>query len=371
MQNRIALFIPTLEPGGILRVALDLHSELKSRGYDVEIVVAKCENRDLERLRENVRVVNLNVRRVRSALIPLARYLRENSPDAMLSASDPGNVIAIAARALAQVDTRLAISCHQTVTNIHAGDRRLFHTFMPRLMRLTYRYADTIIAVSEAIADEVSGNARIPRSKIRVIYNLIRLAEIRRLAELPPMHPWFGDPDSKVILGVGRLTPQKNFSDLIRAFDILRKTISAKLVILGEGSQRAEMEELVHSLGLEECVSLPGYTDNPYPYMRGASVFVSTSHAEAFGIAVVEALVCGTPVVATDCPGGLREVLDHGRLGTLVKQGDTGALAGAIIQKLGAEKPTPREIDEVVQRSDPDRCTEAYLAALGFASLRS
>ncbi len=117
------------------------------------------------------------------------------------------------------------------------------------------------------------------------------------------------------MLAAGRLTPQKDFSTLLRALKIVRQNCDVRLVILGEGKQRAHLESLVKELGLESYVSMPGITRNPYAHMARADLFVLSSAWEALPTVLIEALAVGVPVVATDCVSGPREILQDGRCG--------------------------------------------------------
>jgi glycosyltransferase involved in cell wall biosynthesis len=154
-------------------------------------------------------------------------------------------------------------------------------------------------------------------------------------------HPWFERGQPPVILGVGRLSPQKGFATLIRAFSQVRQTRLARLLILGEGRERPMLEALVRELGLEQDVKLPGFTTNPYPYMSQASLFVLSSRWEGLPGVLIEALYCGTPVISTDCPSGPREILKGGLYGQLVPVDDVGALAPAIEMALAGKAPHP------------------------------
>jgi glycosyltransferase involved in cell wall biosynthesis len=137
-----------------------------------------------------------------------------------------------------------------------------------------------------------------------------------------------------VILAVGRLTKAKDYPTLFRAFSLVRQVRPAKLLVLGEGEERSNLERLAIELGIQNDVSMSGFVDNPFAFMAKASVFVLSSAWEGFGNVLVEALACGCPVVATDCPSGPREILDNGRYGRLVPVGDHEALAKAILETL-------------------------------------
>ena len=133
-----------------------------------------------------------------------------------------------------------------------------------------------------------------------------------------------------MVIAVGRLVAVKDYPSLIRAFAVVRRKHDVRLMILGEGEDRPQLESLIVELGLADCVALPGFEANPYAYMAWAALFVLSSISEALPTALIEAMAVGTPVVATDCKCGPREVLQDGRFGALVPVGDVAALAAAI-----------------------------------------
>jgi glycosyltransferase involved in cell wall biosynthesis len=169
---------------------------------------------------------------------------------------------------------------------------------------------------------------------VQVIHNPVVTPELYRLAAEPVDHPWFGCADVPVILGVGRLNSAKAFDTLIRAFSLIRQQIPARLLILGEGEDRASLESLVQQLGLQQDVQLPGFVANPFAYMRVCSLFVLSSRWEGFGNVLAEALACGARVISTDCPSGPAEILANGRFGRLVPVDDAAALADGVITSL-------------------------------------
>jgi glycosyltransferase involved in cell wall biosynthesis len=189
------------------------------------------------------------------------------------------------------------------------------------------------------VAQDLSTATGIPRERISTIYNPVVPPELLTRAKAPLEHPWF-EPDSPpVLLGVGRLSAQKDFPTLLRAFARVRRLRPARLIILGEGKRpgyRPELLALARELGVGEDVQLPGFAENPYAYMARASVFVMSSAWEGLPSVLVEALACGCPVVSTDCPSGPREILQGGRYGRLVPVGDAEALAKAILATLDA-----------------------------------
>ena len=182
------------------------------------------------------------------------------------------------------------------------------------------------------------------RFLIEVVHNPIVTTELRELVAEPLGHPWFGPGQVPVVLGVGRLAPQKDFGTLIRAFARVIVRRPCRLMILGDGPERASLEAIVAERGLTGSVDLPGWISNPYPYMAHAGVFVLSSRWEGLPSVLIEALFCEVPVVATDCLSGPREILEGGRYGALVPVGDEEALAAAIETALAGElSPPPAE----------------------------
>ena len=185
--------------------------------------------------------------------------------------------------------------------------------------------ADAIVAVSEGVADELAQHTGLPREQIITIHNAVVSESVLAKAAAPVPHPWFAPGEPPVVLGVGRLTEQKDFPTLLRAFARVRSTQPARLVIVGDGKPeaRAELMRLAAELGCATDVSLPGFTYNPFCYMAHAAVFVLSSLHEGLPGVMIQALACGAPVVSTDCPSGPREILEDGRHGRLVGLGDT------------------------------------------------
>jgi glycosyltransferase involved in cell wall biosynthesis len=232
------------------------------------------------------------------------------------------------------------------------------------LARWLYPKAYKVVAVSQGVAADTARFYRLPLDKVEFIYNPVVTPELISLSMQPVEHPWFSPGEPSVILGVGRLTRQKDFSTLLRAFALVRRERPMRLVIVGDGEERARLCALAHQLGIDEDVLLAGFDANPYRYMRRASVFVLSSRWEGLPSVLIEAIACGTPVVSTDCPSGPREILEDGKWGKLVPVGDPDKLAEAIIDTLD----NPPAYDPAVRAADfsVERAVEGYLNALGL-----
>ena len=307
-------------------------------------------------------MVDLKSKRVLYSLPGLMRYLRRERPKALLSAMDHANVVALWAKKLARAPTRVVVSVHNTTSIATKRAKNMRGRMMPLFIRKFYPWADAVVAVSKGVAEDLLKIAGLPKEKIRVIYNPVITPDLLAKAEEPVDHPWFRPGEPPVILGVGRLTAQKDFPTLIRAFALVRKQRPARLMILGEGEERAKLEALVRELSLEKDVSLPGFVDNPYKYMKRAAVFVLSSRWEGFGNVLVEAMACGTPVVSTDCPSGPREILDGGRWGRLVAVGDVSSMAKAIEETLA--RPVPQMAQGALSSFELATVIDRYLNVL-------
>lgn len=352
--ERVALFLPSLGGGGAERNALVLSRSFLECGLELDLVVAEGRGSLLEEVDPRVRLFDLHSPRVFRALPGLVRYLRRERPDVLLSSIEHANLVAIAARFLSRAPTLLAVSTHGSILAYAGTSRRRLDRWMPRLVGRFYRYADVVVAVSQALAAEL--HALSPRSRVRVIPNPVSLASAG--GDVAP--EWVGDGSVPVVVGIGRLEREKGFDVLVRAFAVAARERDLRLLILGEGSRREELEGMVRELGLEGRVVLPGFIENPRPAIAAADLLVSPSRFEGFGNVIVEALACGTPVVATDS-GGPAEILDQGRHGRLVASEDAEALARAILAALDDEID-PATLRARAEDFEAGKIAESYLA---------
>lgn len=339
-MKRLAFFLPTLHGGGAEKVVINLLKGMLGKDIYLDLVVATTEGPYLNQIPKKVRVINLETGRVLKALIPLCKYLRENKPCTLISHMSHGNVIAVLARILAREKTRLVLVEHNTLS---ADKSKLIRAkFIPILMRLLYPYADAIVGVSQATARDLESQLGLAQGTVKTIYNPVVDSQLTFQANQSLNHPWFEKGAPPVFLAVGRLTQQKDFATLIQAFAILRRKKVARLMILGEGELRAELEHMIQRLNLNKDVVMPGFVDNPYKYMKNASAFVMSSRWEGLGNVLIEGMACGCPIVSTDCPHGPKEILAGGKYGILVPVEDVYTLSYAMLKIL--ETPVRQEL---------------------------
>ncbi|WP_310482246.1 glycosyltransferase [Chamaesiphon sp. VAR_48_metabat_403] len=361
--QRIAFFLPTLAGGGAERVALNLLAGMRERDLLLDLVVADTEGPYLEQIPTGVRLVNLGTGRVMKAIPALARYLTETKPVALLSHMNHANVAAILARDLARSKTKLTIVEHNTLSTSKSNLQR--SKFLPTMMRWLYPRADEIVGVSQGVATDLELQLGFDPGTVRVIYNPVVDRELLAKATMPVVHPWFEAGNPPVFLAVGRLSEQKDFSNLIRAFALVRQQQSARLIILGEGETRSTLEAEIATLGIGADVSLPGFVQNPYAYMSNATTFVLSSRWEGLPTVLIEAMACGCAVVSTDCPSGPEEILAAGEYGLLVPIEDSPALADAMLQTLTTDTDRLKSIERGRYFS-ADLAVDAYLKLFDY-----
>jgi len=340
-RKRVAIFTSNMDGGGAERAMAKLAGGIADQGYDVDLVLSRAEGHYLAEVPGTVRIVDLHASRVLASIPGLIRYLRRERPAAMLTSMNYVNVVGIWARALARVETRLVVNEQNALSLEAAHSLRRRHRLLPRLIGRFYPWADRIVSVARGTADDLARTTGVPRERIEVVHNPIVTPELKELAKAPFDHPWFAPGEPPVVLSVGRLSRQKDFGTLLRAFARVADRRPARLVILGEGPDRRMLESLASRLGLEEAVALPGWVANPYPWMANAGVYVLSSSWEGLPSVLIEALYCGVPIVATDCVSGPREILDGGEHGLLVPVGDVDALAAGIESALNGDVPPP------------------------------
>jgi glycosyltransferase involved in cell wall biosynthesis len=358
----IAILLNSLGSGGAERAMVNLAGALHARGEPVTLVVVRGHGPLRELVAPGVVVVDLWARRVVAALPALTGWIRTARPRVLLSACANSNVVAVAAARLAGVPTRTVVCEQTTLSRVARDTRRLRHRLVPPAARVAYPRADAVVAVSEGVATDLEVALGVPRERVRVIPNPLTPGLASMAAEAPG-HPWLVDGGPPVLLSVARLTSAKDLPNLLEAFARLRASRPARLLVLGEGEERPRLEALVRRLGHERDVDLAGHVDNPYPAMAAAAALVLSSRREGLPTVLVEALALGTPVVATDCQSGPREILQGGRLGRLVPPRDPAALAAAMESVLdgGYGEPVPAG---ALERYSVDAVADRYLHVL-------
>lgn len=366
--HRVAILISDFGDGGVERMLVNLARGFADHDIPVDFLVKDTDAPFLPTLAEPAHLINLGAARRRELRSALVQYLETARPAILMSAKTKDDRLAVRARHLVRVPTRVFL---RIGTNLSARldvrkRSRLQRWWRLRALRRLYARADGIICVSQGVADDLSGITGIAPERLHVLRNPVVTPELAALAAETVEHPWFTTDNPPVILGAGGLRLQKNFPLLIRAFARVRSNRPCRLMILGDGRQRARLEGLARQLGIGEDVALPGFVNNPYAYMAQARLFVLSSYWEGSPNVLAECLAVGTPVVSTDCPSGPREILQGGRFGSLVPVDDEDALTEAMITTL--DRPLPAEqLRSAVVDYTLERSAKRYLQAFELA----
>ena len=362
IQDTIAIFLPSLRGGGAERVMVTLANAFADRGLTVDLVLANATGPYLAEVSPSVTLVNLGKSRIITSLPGLVKYLRQRQPTAVLSATGHANLIALLANLLVRTKIRIVVS-ERNDASLQANQQKgMRSSFIQFLNRRLYLSADAVHAVSQGVADSCAKQLGVPREKINIVYNPVETGKVLKLAQADEDYQWLPDNSRPMVLAAGRLTKQKDFSTLIRAFALLRKKLNALLVIIGEGELRPELEHLITELDLQGHVLLPGFIENPFFVMRRANAFVLSSAWEGLPNVLIQAMACGTPVVSTNCSTGPAEILEDGKWGRLVPIGDVEALAQAMLDTLMEMKPL--DVARRAKYFSVERAVDGYLKLL-------
>jgi len=376
-RTKVAFFGPQYGVGGAGHVCADVGKTLGRRGYDVDFLVCGAYSEDsylekaLPRRCSVIRFTNAapkknnkihNLWYYETQFQSLLEYLRDHEQVSLLSNATKYNILSVWASALCSQPVDLFLIEHNMLKPRISGSRHV----LPLLVRMNYPFANRVIGVSHDITAEFTSDYGIGKKLCTTIWNPVDIDKVTSQAEKPLTHPWFSD-NAPVILGVGRFERFKQFSVLLSAFKELTRHIDARLVLLGDGSRKRRLMRRAEASGVKEKVDFVGFVSNPYKYMRRADVLAHSSQYEGFGLVLVEALACGTPVVATDCPGGPSDILDDGEYGELVDVGDARGLADAMARTL-EDPPDPDRLVERARHYDVDKVADRYAEVIERAT---
>lgn len=330
---KICFFIPSLNAGGAEKMLIKLANHFaKKNDFYIFFIVLRggLLTKDLDL--ENIKLINLQKKRALYSIFSLARMLKDIQPDVTFSALGHANVTAVISRIVSRTKTRVIISERSTISNAPLFTSKIKSKINKYVYRFFYLKSDGIIAISNGVREDLVKTLSIPESKISVIYNPAYPENIEKVIPIERSE-LLNDDTTKFIITVGRLEKAKDFLTLLRSINLIKDN-NLHLFILGEGSQRPLLERYITEHNLSDIVTLQGFVEEPYRWLKSADLYVCSSAWEGFGNSLVEAMACGLPVVSTDCAGP-KEIL--GDLGKLVPVGDEVLMADAILNALKAQ----------------------------------
>ena len=348
----LAIMMFDYATSGVVRNALRIACAAQAAGIRTEVWTAQRIGEMADEMPAGVESRSLDVdlgdiysakdrkRALACVSTPLAGMMTQLRPRVLLSAGNHFHKPAVAALSQLARPTapRLIGRVSNALPRFSWRPAKLPSSLFKRFnARRRYLAMDRLVAVSAEIRSELKTQLLVDPSRIIVIPNGIDLAEVERLGQAPLAHPWFDAGQPAVIVASGRLTYQKGFDVLLRAFALARAGRPLRLMVLGKGPEQSRLQALADELGIAADVELSGHVANPLPFLRRAALFVLPSRWEGLSNALLEALASGAPVVATRCTGST-EVLDGGRFGSLVDVGAVEQLARSIAGELDRER---------------------------------
>jgi glycosyltransferase involved in cell wall biosynthesis len=360
----LAICIPSLRGGGLEKTILRLAIELNRQNVDLDFVVTNTLNSAYQ-VPNELPFINLDAARIAYAFFPLIKYLKKTKPKVLFTAGTPLNSVAIVARLVSGYPKRLVVGERNHLSSIVKHSPRFRDRLRPYFVRFLYPFADLVLAVSKSVAEDVIAVGGLDEKKVQVVHNFFDVDQIRTQSSMPTNIDWIDTPDMPVLISVGRMVPQKGYDILLKAFSLLHKQRECRLVILGDGKERVTLENLAKELNIHNDVYMPGFVQNPYAYVAKANLLVQSSLWEGLPGALIEALACGTPIIAINSPGGASEILSHGKYGTLVRSQDAVELAEAILVKLEKEKDSERLVERARFFSS-EKILKEYMSAFNL-----
>ncbi|MFC4025016.1 glycosyltransferase [Oceanobacillus longus] len=343
-KKRVLFFIYQMGAGGAARTLLNILNNMDQSKFTPVLVTLDYNGNYEQYLNPEIKFIKLKTKRLRSAIFPLAKVIREEKADIVFSTIPNYNTIAILGNLFSFTGAKNIVREAAYLGGTTSADLKL------RLYGLLYKFSSKVIALSNGVKGNIVHRYKVKPEKIEVIYNPVDIESIQRNINegtIPEEHAVIFTGAEKVMITAGRLVNDKDQKTLIKAFAEVNRRIDTKLVILGEGKLEKELKSLAEELNIVEQVYFLGFQENPYIYFTKADVFVLSSKREGFGHVLAEALATGTPVVSTNAQPGAQEVLNNGEYGLMCEVGDVKALAEKIYETLTWDE---KQINHAIQK---------------------
>ncbi|MGD9638889.1 MAG: glycosyltransferase [Alphaproteobacteria bacterium] len=370
-QPDIAFIVPNLAGfGGAERVMIDIASKIAEKGYSVDFVALKTpQNKDFDIhahtniMHKNINFVDFKSKRMRHSVFKLFNYMRKDKPKTIFSIINTANFLCCLYNVILGKPCKVFISEATTPS----GAKKTYNSFaykyiVPLFSKVLYPLADGIHAPSNGVKFDLENTFGI--KNVTTIVNPIPSYSDEK-SKLSTGHIWLENKETPVVISGGRLAKVKDFPTLIKAFSKVLKTLDAKLIIMGDGIERPNLETLIKDLQIENKIDLMGYTENPFAFMDKADVFVLSSLHEGMPNMLVQALGCGCPSVATNCPSGPSELIIDGKNGFLTPVGDTDKMAENIIKTINANF-SKEQVKLTIAHHNINNIADQYLKLMGF-----
>lgn len=360
---KVAFFTARYSRSGVPLAQIRLANLFLERGYDVDFIVGYIpEGLDLPHL-EGINTIVFDRPRVFTMFSPIIKYLYANKPDIIISAEDHLNAVVLLSAIVTRSHAKISVSSRVTPFDTYSNKIFSKRWILKHFMNLVESRADALVCVSKDMVEQYKTVFK--NSRHQCIYNVVKDRHSEAKIAESVDEPWLTNKTAPVIVSAGRLAPEKGYPDLIMAVKELSKTQDIKLIMLGEGPMRDELERLIARENLSSNIKLLGFQENPLKYYSKADVFVLSSYVEGLPNVLVEAMMCGCTPVSTDCPTGPREVLQNEKYGYIVPMHDPKAMALGIKKALDNPIPSQR-LAEGVKAFTEDEVFKQYQRVLGL-----
>lgn len=352
----IVFHLPKLSLGGVAKNTLALSNEFLMLGHKVTIIVHDLEGEFIDYVDSRINVINLKTKNIFTAIPKIRKVIRQNNYDLLISSRDLYNSIILLTKKIFRLKINIMVTCRTDAiveSKLFKNKSRKVKTKIYMLLaKFTYRWANSIVAVSEGVKISVSSYSKIPLNKIVTIYNPIIDNDFERKKVENVTESIFNDPINKVVISAGRFVEQKNFPLLINAFsNAYKQDKNLRLQIFGEGEEKANLQKLINDLNIQEVAQLNNFVPNVIKYIKRSEIFVLSSNWEGFGNVLAEALGCGIKIVSTNCPSGPAEILENGDNGTLTKPDNLEELTTAILVNINKQVDSSKLIQKSLRFS--------------------
>lgn len=355
---QICVFMHRFDDGGAERTTIRLLNELQMLGHEITLVIRYNEGPAKNQLSEQIKVIDMKLpvkgklRKNIKNVICLSKIMQEKKYDLMLAILSDMSQVASFAKWVSRSKMPLVSVVHSTLSVEAISFQKLRH----KLWRFFDQQYEKVITVSEAVRWDYIHSCHAREDKVVTVYNPIVDNGIFEASKQCPVHPWLEKERTfQTLVLAGRLSYPKNHPLMFEVLKRLRQQGDFRLILLGDGELREELQKLAKNMQLDQWIDFHGYEKNPYAYMAHCDCVVLSSRYEGLPTVLVEAMACGSRIVSTDCPSGPAEILENGKYGVLVENQNADALAEGIMEALESEIPKEslrmRSMDFTVQNA--------------------
>jgi glycosyltransferase involved in cell wall biosynthesis len=340
-KKHLLFYIGSLAGGGAERVLIELLKNLSREKYHISLAINRPEGFFYDKIPGDVNVIDRSRLRkspydLKDRIFGLSKVIHQQQADLVVAFMIGAGRSLMRFHFLLDKRVKKIIRIGENPATKLSKNRsfagRLLESFE---IRRFLPKADALILTSNGIREELAASLNIVPDHIHIVHNPVDIKKISSLKQETVHLPFRKDLNShKLIVAAGRLVPEKGYDDMIEVFYKVKKKVPAKLVILGKGPLKNEIQDLINQKGLQDDVYMPGFVKNPWAYMNHADIYLSTSKSEGFHLSIAEAMACGVTPVATNCDYGPREIISDGVNGRLVPVGDITSIAEAITELL-------------------------------------